>query len=103
MHTLKLPLWEDDYDASLAKHRTSVAIPGTPLWHRRLDGPEDTRPTEVTFYRGLFGSDKPRRCITAAVAGIEFAPKVAPGASFGVFHINHAALDAANEKTEEIQ
>lgn len=103
MNTLKLPTWEDEYDAALAKRSTETLIPATPLWTRRLGGPADTWPTEVTFYRGLFGSGKPRRCVTAAVTGIELEVKPGQGGGFGAFHIKHAALDAADEKTEEIQ
>lgn len=104
MNTLKLPVLEDEYDAALAKRSTETLIPATPLWTRRLGGPADTRPTEVTFCRGLFfASGKPRRCVTAAVTGIELEAKPGQAGGFGVFHVKHAALYAANEKTEEIQ
>ena len=102
MNTLKLPTWEDEYDAALAKRSTETLIPATPLWTRRLGGPADTRPTEVTFCRGLFfASGKPRRCITVPVTGILRQAAPSPGNTLGIFCVKHAALDAANEKTEE--
>lgn len=100
MKPLKISLWEDEYDRAVAKHAVVHDLPGTPLWQRRLDGPRETRPTEITFYRGLFGSGKARRSVTAPVTYITFDPVPATGAAFGVFHIHHAALDAANEKQE---
>lgn len=103
MNTLKLPMWGDEYDDAVSKRFTVVFIPATPLWERRLGGPADTCPSEVTFYRGLFSSGKPRRRVTAAVTGIELEAKPGQAGGFGVFHVKHAALDAANEKTEEIQ
>lgn len=102
MRTLKLPTCEDEYDAMLSNRSTVIDIPATALWTRRLGGPQDTLPTEVTYCRGLFGSHGPRRNITVAVEEIVFDPKGSPnGGPFGVFHIRHAAPDAANEKTEE--
>lgn len=103
MNTLKLPMCEDEYDAAVSKRFAVVFIPATPLWERRLGGPEDTRPTEITFYRGITGDGKPRRCITVPVTGIVRQAAPSPGNTLGIFCVKHAALDAANEKTEEIQ
>lgn len=103
MRTLKLPTWEDEYDTAVKTGKTEALIPATPFWIRRLAGPRETLPTEVTYYRGLTSPGRPRRCITAPVTDITLDNTTHPhGAPFGVFRITHAALDAANEKTETV-
>ena len=98
--TLKNPCWTDEYDRQVAEHADFALFPATALWVRRLGGPEETRPTEITYLRGLsFGDNKPRRCITVAVTGIEFKPH-APNGGLGVFTVKHAPLDKNNETKE---
>ena len=99
---LKFPCCEDEYDRAVAAKATEALLPATALWNRRLSGPPETRPTAITYLRGLsFGDNKPRRCITVPVTGVDFTTPGA-GGGFGTFRIKHAALDAATETKETL-